>query len=74
MKQLFANCKELAKLRSQNPLATVAYAHIHWLEDQISIVELHCDQIQVQVVIVGSRSQAGCLKRNTAMDDSIGGP
>ena len=23
--------------------------------------------------IVGSRSQAGCLKRNTAMDDSIGG-
>jgi hypothetical protein len=23
--------------------------------------------------VVGSRSQAGCLKRNTAMDDSIGG-
>ena len=22
---------------------------------------------------VGSRSQAGCLQRNTAMDDSIGG-
>ena len=26
-----------------------------------------------QRAIVGSRSQAGCLKRNTAMDDSIGG-
>ena len=25
------------------------------------------------VKTVGSRSQAGCLKRNTAMDDSIGG-
>ena len=27
----------------------------------------------VVFVDVGSRSQAGCLKRNTAMDDSIGG-
>ena len=29
--------------------------------------------VQLVVVGVGSRSQAGCLKRNTAMDDSIGG-
>ena len=29
--------------------------------------------VKLAAVDVGSRSQAGCLKRNTAMDDSIGG-
>ena len=30
-------------------------------------------EVVVAKSFVGSRSQAGCLKRNTAMDDSIGG-
>ena len=32
-----------------------------------------CIRIRIRICIVGSSSQADCLLRNSAMDDSIGG-